>query len=276
MRIDSHQHFWMYDPIKEAWITDDMKVIQRNFLPNDISKNLKDNGIDGVVAVQADQSHRETEFLAELANVYKMIKGVVGWVDLRSERIEEQLLNFSRFPIVKGFRHIIEGESDSDFLIQPEFQRGIKALTTYNYTYDLLIRPQHYSSTLQCVTNNPQQQFMLDHMAKPPVAAQEFEQWAAFITELSAFPNVYCKVSGLVTEGDWNEWAIADFEKYIKHVIISFGKKRICYGSDWPVSLLAATYEQVLELADAYLEDFTQEEKIDFWGGNAVRFYGIK
>ena len=276
MRIDSHQHFWLYDPVKDAWITDDMKVIQRNFLPNDISKTLKDNRIDGVVAVQADQSIRETEFLVELATAYKMIKGIVGWVDLRAEDIESQLLKFSDFPAIKGFRHIVEAEAEGDFLIQPEFQRGIKALTKYKYSYDLLVRPVHYASTLKCVADNPEQQFMLDHMAKPAVAAGEFAEWAAFITALSAFPNVYCKISGLVTEADWKAWSIADFELYIRHAVDSFGKRRICFGSDWPVSTLAATYEQLLEISEAYLEGFTDIEKADFFGGNAVRFYNLK
>lgn len=276
MRIDSHQHFWLYDSVKDAWITDRMKVIQRNFLPNDISKTLKDNGIDGVVAVQAGQSLQETGFLVELAAVYKMIKGVVGWVDLRSENIEEDLKDFTRFPIIKGFRHIVEAEDDVNFLTEATFQRGMEALTKFGYTYDLLIAPHHYASALTCVANNPQQQFMLDHMAKPAIATQEFEEWAAFISALSSYPNVYCKVSGMVTEADWKLWSIADFEKYIKHAIASFGKERVCFGSDWPVSLLAATYEQVLTIAETYLEGFTEEERSDFWGGNSSRFYGLK
>lgn len=276
MRIDTHQHFWLYDSVKDAWITDKLKVIQRNFLPNDISKTLKDNSIDGVVAVQADQSLRETEFLVELAEVYKVIKGVVGWADLRSADINEQLDNFARFPVIKGFRHIIEAEEDADFLVQPAFQNGLEKLTAHHYTYDLLVAPRHYASTLICVARNPQQQFMLDHMAKPAIATKEFDEWAAFISELSAFPNVYCKISGLVTEADWNLWAIEDFEKYIKHVIACFGKERICFGSDWPVSLLAATYEQVLTIADSCMQEFTEAERSDFWGGNAVRFYGLK
>lgn len=200
MRIDSHQHFWLFDPVKDAWITDDMKVIRRNFLPNDISKILKDNRIDGAVLVQADQSLRETDFLIELAGAYKMVKAVVGWVDLRSEDVEEHLLKFSVHPIVKGFRHIIEAEADADFLMQPAFQRGIKALTERGYTYDLLIHPRHYTSTLECVAAHPKQAFMLDHMAKPAVAAGEFEEWATFIEALAAFPNVYCKISGLIVD----------------------------------------------------------------------------
>lgn len=276
MRIDSHQHFWLYDSVKDAWITDKMQIIQRNFLPNDIAKELKDCRMDGAVAVQADQSLRETAFLVELAGVYKMIKGVVGWVDLRSETIEEQLSAFVRVPVIKGFRHIIEAEEDADFLTQTTFQRGIEALTKYNYTYDLLIAPRHYASTLACVARNPKQKFMLDHMAKPAVATQELGDWTAFISELSNFPNVYCKISGLVTEADWKSWSISDFEMCVTHVIDCFGTQRICFGSDWPVSLLAARYEQVLELAEAYLAVFTAEEQSGFWGKNAARFYDLK
>ncbi|MDR2282598.1 MAG: amidohydrolase family protein [Sphingobacterium sp.] len=275
MRIDSHQHFWLFDPVKDAWITDDMKVIRRNFLPNDISKILKDNRIDGAVLVQADQSLRETDFLIELAGAYKMVKAVVGWVDLRSEDVEEQLLKFSAHPIVKGFRHIIEAEADADFLMQPAFQRGIEALTEHGYTYDLLIHPRHYTSTLECVAAHPKQAFMLDHMAKPAVAVGEFEEWATFIEALAAFPNVYCKISGLTTQADWNNWSVADFTRYVQHVISCFGKQRICFGSDWPVSLVASTYDEVLMVANAHLDEFSESERADFWGRNAVRFYHI-
>ncbi|NGM61895.1 amidohydrolase family protein [Sphingobacterium sp. SGG-5] len=276
MRIDAHQHFWLYNPVRDAWIGDDMQTIRRNFLPNDISQTLKDNQIDGIIAVQADQSHHETHFLVELAQVYKVIKGVVGWVDLRAENIEEHLQGFSEIPIIKGFRHIIEAEADADFLSRAHFQRGIEALTTYGYTYDLLIGSQHYKSTLACVAANPQQKFMLDHMAKPPVKSGQFDEWAVFIRELAAFPEVYCKISGLVTEADWKNWKVGDFESCIAHAVDCFGTARICFGSDWPVSLLAARYEDCLQIAAAHLTDFTAQELRGFWGENATRFYGLK
>lgn len=276
MRIDSHQHFWLYDPNRDTWITDDMSVIQRNFLPNDISQTLKENNIDGVVAVQADQSHQETHFLVELAQVYKMIKGVVGWVDIRSSQIEAYLEEFRKQEIIKGFRHVIEGEDDGEFLIKDDFLRGIESLTAFDYTYDLLIRPRHYQSTLACVRTNPNQKFMLDHIAKPPIKSQEFEDWAIFIENLSACPNVYCKVSGLATEADWRNWQLDDFTQYIDHVIRFFGKNRVCFGSDWPVCLLAASYEQSIEIVQDKLKDFTIEEQNQFWGVNAVKFYNLK
>lgn len=276
MRIDAHQHFWLYDAIKDAWITDEMSVIKRNFLPNDISQTLKDNGFDGVVAVQADQSHRETEFLVELSQVYKVIKGVVGWVDLRSEHVDEHLQHFSKFPIIKGFRHIVEAEMDGDFLIDAAFQRGLACLAKYNFTYDLLIRPRHYTSTLICIQNNPNQKFMLDHIAKPKIKTKEFDEWALFISQLSQYPNVYCKLSGLATEAEWQSWKLDHFSVYIDHVLSCFGIDRVCFGSDWPVCLLAASYEESIAIVSNKLKAYTEEELFGFWGGVATKFYNLK
>lgn len=275
MKIDTHQHFWLFDPVRDAWITENMQAIRRDFLPNDIAQTLKNNGIDGVIAVQADQSHRETEFLVELSDVYKVIKGVIGWVDLCSDEITSHLQHFRQYPVIKGFRHVIEAESDGDFLIRDNFQQGIQALTAHGYTYDLLIRPRHFESTLACVSANPEQKFMLDHIAKPDIRHGEFDHWASFITALAKNKNVYCKISGMVTEADWNAWKTPDFERYIHHAVSEFGKDRIVFGSDWPVSLLAATYEQVLEVAGKNLFDFTNDELNAFWGGNAEKFYKL-
>ena len=275
MRIDAHQHFWLYEPVKDAWITSEMEVIQRNFLPNDIGQTLKNNGFDGVVAVQADQSIRETEFLLELSQVYALIKGIVGWVDLQSEQVEEQLNHFKQFPKVKGFRHIVEGESDPDYLHKDAFLNGIAALTKYGYTYDLLIKPWHYESTLKCVASNPNQAFMLDHIAKPPIKSQEFSDWAAFIEKLAAHQNVHCKVSGLGTEADWKHWKLDHFTQYIAHVIQCFGKDRLVFGSDWPVCLLAGSFEDTIRIVSDKLTDFSPAELAGFWGDNAVKFYGL-
>ena len=276
MRIDAHQHFWLYESAKDAWITEEMAVIKRNFLPNDISYTLKQNNIDGAVAVQASQSSQETYFLTELAQLYKMIKGVVGWVDLQSPQVDAYLEDFKKHDIIKGFRHVIEAEPDGDFLIRDGFLRGMESLTKYSYTYDLLIRPRHYAATLQCVRSNPNQQFMLDHIAKPPIKSQEFEEWAKFIQDLASYPNVYCKVSGLATEADWTNWLLDNFTQYVDHVIQCFGKDRVCFGSDWPVCLLAATYEQSIEIVQDKLKDFSKEELDKFWGLTAVKFYNLK
>lgn len=276
MRIDAHQHFWLYNPVKDAWITPEMEVIQRNFLPNDISGTMKSQGFDGVVAVQADQSHQETEFLVELSQAYALIKAVVGWVDLRSEQVEEHLEKFSTHTVIKGFRHIVEGEEDPDFLNKDEFLRGIKALTKFNYTYDLLIRPRHYQSTLKCVEANPEQAFVLDHIAKPAIKSREFSDWAKFIEELAEYENVYCKISGLGTEADWKHWELDHFTEYLDHVISCFGKNRLMFGSDWPVCLLAGSYEDTLNIVNHRLANFNADDLKGFWGGNAVRFYGLK
>lgn len=275
MKIDAHQHFWLYDPVRDAWISEEMQAIRRNFLPNDIGQTLKDNGFDGCVAVQADQSPQETAFLLELAQVYALIKGIVGWVDLLASDIDEQLAAYKQHPKVKGFRHIVEAEGNPDFLHQDAFLRGMEALTKHSYTYDLLIRPRHYASTLKCVAANPQQAFMLDHIAKPPIKTQEFTEWADFIGELANFPNVHCKISGLATEADWKHWKLDDFSIYIEHVIQCFGKDRVLFGSDWPVCLLAGTYEDSIRIVEDKLADFNQEELNGFWGDNAVKFYGL-
>lgn len=275
MRIDAHQHFWIYNRERDAWITDDMQAIQRNFLPVDLSPLLKENLIDGAVAVQATQSLEETQFLVDLASMYALIKAVVGWVDLQADDIVEQLEKLSQFPIIKGFRHVVQGEEDPDFLMRPAFQRGIAALDKHQFTYDLLIHPRHYASTLACVKQFPAQRFVLDHMAKPNIRAKEFDEWAAFIQALAAYPNVYCKVSGLVTEADWLNWKIDDFQPYIQHVVTCFGKDRVMFGTDWPVCLVAASYADVMGVAAHSLTDFTEAERAAFWGGNAQQFYNF-
>lgn len=276
MRIDAHQHFWIFDPVRDAWINDDMLAIRHNFMPTDLAPLLKTNALDGVIAVQADQSHQETQFLLDLSTMYAMIKGIVGWVDLQSEQIAEHLQHFSQYPLIKGFRHIVEGEEDADFLMRPSFQRGLKLLTSYGYTYDLLIRPRHYQATLACVAENPNQKFVLDHMAKPSIRTGEYDEWAAFIEKLAAYPNVWCKISGLMTEADWKAWKIEDFTRYIHHAIACFGKDRIMFGSDWPVCLLAGSYEDGIHIVKSLTMDFSTAEKEALWGGNAVEFYNIR
>lgn len=276
MRIDSHQHFWLYQPEKDAWITAEMEAIQKNFLPNDIAGQLKQYGVHGVVAVQADQSTKETDFLLELGSVYALIKGVVGWVDLRSDTVEEELQRWSKSPLLKGFRHLVEQESDPDFLMRDEFLRGIQALQPMGYTFDLLVAPIHYASTLQCVTANPEISFVLDHMAKPSSENDAYAPWANFIERLAEHKNVYCKISGLVTEADWHNWTAEDFRRQVSHAVSCFGSDRVMFGSDWPVCLLAANYSEVLQLAEEMLGEFSENERLAFWGGNATKFYGLK
>ena len=275
MRIDTHQHFWKFDPIRDSWITEEMQVIRRDFSPLDIQFVLERNGFGGSVAVQADQSKEETAYLVQLANDYPFIKGVVGWIDLQAADIRQQLDSYQSDNVIKGFRHIVEGEADPDFLIRPAVLNGLKALADYGYTYDLLIRPRHYAATLDCVQQNPNLQFVLDHIAKPPIKSKAFDEWAAFIDALSAFPNVVCKVSGLATEADWEGWKLDDFKQYVEHIFARFGKERIMYGSDWPVCLLAASYEESIAIVEDKLGQFTAAEKNAFWAENAIRVYNL-
>lgn len=275
MRIDTHQHFWKFDPIRDRWITEEMQVIRRDFNPLDIQFVLERNGFGGSVAVQADQSKEETAYLVQLANDYPFIKGVVGWIDLQAADIRQQLDSYQSDKVIKGFRHIVEGEADPDFLIRPAVLNGLRALADYRYTYDLLIRPRHYAATLDCVQQNPNLQFVLDHIAKPPIKSKAFDEWAAFIDALSALPNVVCKVSGLATEADWEGWKLDDFKQYLEHIFARFGKERIMYGSDWPVCLLAASYEESIAIVEDKLGQFTAAEKNAFWAENAIRVYNL-
>lgn len=275
MKIDSHQHFWKYHPVKDAWINDDMKVIQRDFLPVDLLPLLQENHIDGCIAVQADQSEYETHFLLLLEKENDFIKGVVGWVDLCGENLESRLEHFSQFEKLKGFRHIVQGEADENFLLQEYFCRGIAKLEKYNYTYDILIFPRHLSVAIKFVKKFPNQKFVIDHLAKPNFKQIDFTEWEKGIREIASFPNVYCKVSGLVTEADWNDWTEADFTYCLNVVTEAFGINRLMFGSDWPVSLLAASYVQSCAIVENYFSKFSSEEQDRIWGRNAIEFYNL-
>lgn len=276
MKIDSHQHFWLYNPHTHGWITEEMDIIGRNFLPNDISYTLKKQGIDGAVAVQASQTLAENDFLLELASAYALIKGVVGWVDFKDKELEKHLQRYKKTPLMKGFRHIIEGESDPDFLNRDYFLQAMELLAQYEFTYDLLVKPIHFESTLNCVRQNPNLNFVLDHIAKPNLKEKNIEDWKQFIYELSRFPNVYCKISGLVTEAEWHQWQPEDFEDCMSFALDSFGVERLMYGSDWPVCLLSSSYEDWMGLCEMFVGQFSELDKAKFWGGNAVKFYKLK
>src|SRR5699024_533041 len=277
MRIDSHQHFWIYDKQRDAWINEDMQpVIGKDFLPNDISSILKQSKIDGTVAVQASESEDETKFLVELSKVYALIKGVVGWIDLHDENLDSRLDYWSNESVVKGFRHVIEGEPKGDYLMQNTFQRGLTKLSEKGYTYDLLIRPRHFQSTLDCVAKQSNLTFVLDHMAKPNIAENQYDDWASFIKELAQFPNVYCKLSGIVTEAKWHNWQVEDLKPYVDFTLESFGAERVLYGSDWPVCTLSSSYEQWVNAVESLIGELSESERKMIWGGNAIRVYNLK
>jgi len=274
-RIDSHQHFWHYHPGKDGWITDDMAVIQRDFLPNDLEPILDANGVSGCVAVQADQSEAETSFLLGLADRHSFIQGVVGWVDLQAPDVSDRLAHFSRYPKLKGFRHIVQGEEDSRFLLRPAFLNGIEALAQHGYTYDILVKPHQLDAAIEFVRCFPDQPFVIDHLAKPYIKTGDREPWAAHLETVAAYPHVYCKLSGMVTEADWNGWKPSDFLFYTQHIIQVFGPHRVMFGSDWPVCLVAAPYREVVELVGLAIDELSPAEQGLIWHKNAVDFYRL-
>jgi L-fuconolactonase len=275
MRIDSHQHFWEFTLKDYGWINDEMAALKRNFLPDDLAIVLAEQGIDGSVAVQARQSLEETEWLLELADNSDIIKGVVGWVDLQSESVEEQLEKYSQHKKLVGVRHVVQDEPDDSFILGKKFVRGISKLEKYGLSYDILIFEKHLKPAAEFVAKFPNQRFVLDHIAKPKIKKGEVEPWRQNIQELAKFPNVMCKVSGMVTEADWKNWKRDDFLPYLDTVFNAFGTNRIMFGSDWPVCTVAGFYKETYEILDNFTQQLTSEEKAKIFGLNACSFYGI-
>jgi L-fuconolactonase len=276
MKIDSHQHFWRYDAARDAWITDSMAILKRDFLPEHLAAELTANDIDASIAVQAAQSENETTFLLGLAENDKRIAGVVGWLDLLSPRVAERLEYFSHFSKLRGFRHVAQAEPDDRFLVREQFVKGVAQLRAFGFTYDILIYPKQLPAAIDLVTRLPEQRFVIDHLAKPEIKSGKTSPWAAQMREIAQNKNVFCKISGLVTEVDWKRWKADDFKPYLDAVFSAFGADRLMFGSDWPVCLLAATYGQVKQLIDNYLKGFYQSDQDKIFGGNAARFYGLK
>ena len=276
MTIDSHQHFWKYDPVRDGWITDSMSLLKRNYLPEDYEHECEANDIGGSIAVQVDQSENETLFLLDLAERSERIVGVVGWVDLRSRDIEGRLQLFSRFKKLRGFRHIAQGEPDERFLVGRDFMHGISLLSDFGFTYDILIYPKQLPAAIELVSRFPKQLFVVDHLAKPQIKEGGREPWASHIRTIAQNKNVYCKASGLVTEANWLHWKPDDMRPYLDVAFEAFGPERMMFGSDWPVCLLAASYRKVKELISSYVEVHAPQQKESIFGGNAIQFYGLK
>lgn len=272
--VDCHQHFWEYNPVRDSWIDASMERIRRDFLPNDLDAVLKQSKVDGCIAVQADQSIDETYFLLQLAQEFDFIKGVVGWVDLCSPTIEKELEALSIHKKLKGIRHIVQAEP-TGFMLEPEFQHGIAQLAKYNLVYDILIYPSQLDEATQLVSKFPNQVFVLDHMGKPNIKEEHIKDWKAKIKKLAHFPNVHCKISGMVTEASWNKWSLEDFEPYLDTVFECFGPKRLLFGSDWPVCLLSAEYNQVKDIVSNYLQHFSKQDFDRIMGGNAIKIYNL-
>jgi len=275
MKIDSHQHFWSYDEHAYPWIHKGTPL-HRDWLPKDLEPLLVKAGLDGCVAVQARQTVEETHWLLTLADHAPIIKGVVGWVDLQSEKVEEQLAELAKQPKFVGVRHVVQDEPDVDFMLRPNFLRGIGKLIRVNLTYDILIYPKQLPAAITLAQKFPEQPFVLDHIAKPFIKDGVLSPWREQIHELAASSNVWCKVSGMITEANHTTWRSADFKPYLDTVFEAFGEDRLMYGSDWPVCLMAGSYERMFGLVDDYTRQLTDSARKKFFGGNATRFYRIR
>lgn len=266
MKIDAHRHFWLYRPQEYGWIDETMRVLRRDFMPTDMRDDRQ------VIAVQARQDLRENALLLSLAEMDSRLVGVVGWVDLQAKDVSEQLAKFSS---LCGIRHILQSEQRDDFMLRPAFQRGLRAVTKADMAYDLLIHPRHLPIACQLVAAHPNQRFILDHLAKPFIASGDIEPWRTDLTALSRFPNVWCKLSGLVTEADWKTWTPADLKPYLDAALEAFGPHRLMFGSDWPVCLVAATYERVVETIETWASPLSASERDMIFGGSARAAYAL-
>jgi L-fucono-1,5-lactonase len=275
LRIDSHQHFWRYEPAGYAWIDDTMPALKRDFLPEQLKREMDAVHIDACVAVQARTTLHETDFLLNLAQQYSFIAGVVGWVDLLSPEAEVQLQTFAAHKRLCGIRHIVQSEPDG-FLVRSEFLRGMKALGRFDLAYDILVYARQLPQAVTFARAFPRQRFVLDHLGKPDVRHAEYREWRRHLDDLAKLPNVCCKLSGLVTEADWKTWTPAQLRPYLDAALESFGPKRLMIGSDWPVCTLAASYSDVIGLVVEAIREYSTDEQAQVLGGTAETFYRLK
>ncbi|MCY4217407.1 MAG: amidohydrolase family protein [Flavobacteriaceae bacterium] len=272
--IDSHQHFWAYDPQLYDWIDDSMEVLKRDFLPNDLKLIYQENNVDGCIAVQARTDFEEIDFLLHISHNHQFVKGVVGWLDFQHENFEEKLEFYVQQPQLKGLRHVVQAEPIG-FLDKKKFRNRLSWLEQYNLVYDILIFPPQLEESIRLVKDFPNQIFVLDHIAKPYIKSGEIKQWEKDMRTLAQHDNIFCKVSGMVTEADWKQWSYKDLRPYLDVVTSSFGSHRLLYGSDWPVCLLAAKYQEVIETPMKYFAKFTLNERCDIFGKNASKVYQL-
>jgi len=276
MKIDAHQHFWRHDPAIHTWMDEKMQLLRQDFLPDQLLPLLQAEGIDGCIAVQADSSGRENDFLLGLAADHPWILGVVGWVDLQSDQLESQLEQLCQHSRAVGVRHIVQDEPDDRFLDGAAFRRGVSTLAARKLTFDLLIYERQLPAAIDFVRALPDVPMVLDHIAKPRIADALLEPWASQIREVALAPNLMCKLSGIVTEANWLEWTPADLAPYLETAIEAFGPERLMLGSDWPVCCLAADYSRVRSLVEPFLQPLSWTERSAIEGGNATRFYQLK
>ncbi len=274
-RIDAHHHLWRYSKEDYGWITGDMAPIARNFLPQDLQQVLTASGIQGSVAVQARQSLAETESLLTFAEEFPIIRGVVGWAPIASPEFPQVLERFHHFQKLKGFRHVVQDEPDDAFLLRPDFNAGIAQFKRYSLVYDILIFERQLPAAISFVDRHPSQVFVLDHIAKPRIRDRVLEPWRTNIRELSRRQNVFCKLSGMITEANWTEWSFPELLPYFETVLDAFGPKRLMAGSDWPVCLLAATYQTWFSTLREFISKLSGAEQDMILGGVATEVYSL-
>jgi L-fuconolactonase len=275
MQIDAHHHFWRYDPNEYGWIADSMAVLRRNFLPKDLQQEIESVGIDSVVSVQARQSLAETRWLCELAAEHPFVKAVVGWVPLTDPNVKEYLGTLAHCHTLKAVRHVVQDEPDDQFLLRDDFNRGIDVLGDFRLAFDILIFERHLPQTIEFVDRHPYQNFILDHLAKPRVRDNQLKPWASNIRKLAERENVFCKLSGLVTEADWQNWSEQTLTPYWDVILDAFGPRRLMFGSDWPVCLLATSYRSWYELCQRFASALSDEEQSRIFGGTACEAYRL-
>jgi L-fuconolactonase len=274
LNIDAHMHFWRYSRQEYDWIDDGMSVLRRDFLPPDAAAAMRDAGMDACVAVQARQTLEETRFLLDLAARHQFIAGVVGWVDLRAADLDDQLAELSAHRKLVGVRHIVQAEPD-DFLRQEDFRRGVAQLERYGFAYDILIYARQLVAAIDFAAELPAVRLVLDHLGKPDIRGGGFDAWRRDLDRLAKLPHVRAKLSGLVTEADWNAWAVEDIHRYVNAALDSFGAERLMIGSDWPVCRVAATYPQVIDLIRSAVANRTPTERAAIMGGTAQTFWNL-
>ncbi len=274
--IDTHHHLWKYKPKDYGWMDNSMAVLKQDYLPEDLASELQNSGISGTVVIQARQSIDETRWLLELADRHSFIKGVVGWLDLCSPMLKQHLKEFASYPKLVGVRHVIHDEPDDDFMLGADFMKGIAQLEAYELCYDLLLFPRHLSRAVKLVRTFPNQHFVLDHLGKPQIKAGKIERWKNDIARLAGYPNVWCKLSGMVTEADHKQWHYKELLPYMEVVLNAFGPDWIMLGSDWPVCRLAGEYSEVLNVVHEFIKSLKNSDQEKILYRNAVDCYQLK
>jgi L-fuconolactonase len=273
--IDAHHHLWRYTPQEFGWIDESMEVLQRDFLPPDLTAAMATAGIDGTIAVQARQTLEETRWLLDLADASDAIRGVVGWAPIAGEEFPACMEQFDGRAKLKGLRHVIQGERDEHYILREDFNSGIRTMAGSGLVYEILIYERHLADTIYFVDEHPAQPFVLDHLAKPLIAAGVLQPWASRLMELGQRENVCCKLSGMVTEAKWDAWTPETLKPYLDVAVEAFGPERLMAGSDWPVCLVASGYAQWWDLLRDYFAPFSDSERAAVFGGTAAEVYGL-